>query len=370
MEPVIANQSYDGNYLRFTLKGINVAFANAIRRTIIGEIPCIVFRTSPNELSRAIINVNTTRMNNELLKQRLSCIPIHIQDTSFPYDDYIVEIDSRNDTDIIQYVTTEDFKIKDIKNNKYLSTAETRRIFPPSSITGDYIDFARLRPRISEDIPGEQLNMTCGLSIGTAKEDGAFNVACTCTYSATIDSVAANAALTSRLKEMKTAGEDDNSLDRMRKDWQALEAKRYIKENSFDYLIETVGVFTNELLVFKACHVVMDKLRQFQNILQSDTESIQSLSNDNTIQFGYDIMLYNEDFTLGKVLEYVMYVSHYGKVINYCGFSKPHPHRAESILRLGFINKVDKSEIVTYLVNAASSAIVVFERIANEFNAE
>ena len=67
-----------------------------------------------------------------------------------------------------------------MKNDKYLSEAENKRIFPPCSITGDYIDFARLRPRVSDEIPGEELNMTCGLSIGTAKEDGAFNVASTC----------------------------------------------------------------------------------------------------------------------------------------------------------------------------------------------
>jgi len=368
MEPVISNQSADGDHLRFTISGLNVAFANAIRRTIIGEVPTVVFRTSPHDQNRSEILVNTTRMNNELLKQRLSCIPIHIQDTSFPIDDYVVEIQRRNDSEIIEYVTTGDFRVRDTKTDRYLSEAETRRMFPVNSLTGYHIDFARLRPRVSDEIPGEELNMVCGLSIGTAKEDGAFNVASTCAYGATVDAVAANAALTARLKELKAAGEDQAALDRMRTDWQALEAKRYVKPDSFDFVLETIGVFTNEELVLKACHVVMDKLRTFQELIEADGTIIRSLETESTIEFGYDVQLVNEDYTLGKVLEYVMYSKHFGKTFTYCGFRKPHPHRSESYLRLGFKAETGKPEVAAYLTNAAAVAVVVFERIAADFD--
>ena len=187
-------------------------------------------------------------------------------------------------------------------------------------------------------------------------------------YGATIDGVAANAALTSRLNELKTAGEDEMSLNRFRKDWQSLEAKRYIKKDSFDYRIETIGVFTNEALVLKACHVIMDKLRAFQELVESDPTAIQSLETDSTIENGYNVILYNEDYTLGKVLEYVMYSKHFGKVLTFCGFQKPHPHRLISYLRVGFAKKTEKSELATYLINAAAAANVVFKRIADEFD--
>ena len=58
--------------------------------------------------------VNTTRFNNEFLKQRLSCIPIHITDKDFPYKDHIVEVDVENGSDKVIYVTTADFRIKNI----------------------------------------------------------------------------------------------------------------------------------------------------------------------------------------------------------------------------------------------------------------
>ena len=52
----------------------------ALRRTILSDIPVVVFRTSPEEENNCIIDKNTTRFNNEIVKQRLSCIPICIAD--------------------------------------------------------------------------------------------------------------------------------------------------------------------------------------------------------------------------------------------------------------------------------------------------
>ena len=78
--------------------------------------------------------VNTTRFNNEILKQRLGCIPIHIKD----FDDISslqVEIDESNEADSIQYVTTKEFKIKNLTNDKYLDESFVKTIFPPNKMT-------------------------------------------------------------------------------------------------------------------------------------------------------------------------------------------------------------------------------------------
>ena len=80
MNPKIDHFVEEDNTLTFTLSGVDVCFANAIRRTILSDIPQIVFKTSPHEENKANIIANTTRLNNEIIKQRLSCIPIHIND--------------------------------------------------------------------------------------------------------------------------------------------------------------------------------------------------------------------------------------------------------------------------------------------------
>ena len=55
MNPILSNIVETNNKLKFTLSGIDVSFANAIRRTIISSIPVVVFKTFPNEENKANI---------------------------------------------------------------------------------------------------------------------------------------------------------------------------------------------------------------------------------------------------------------------------------------------------------------------------
>ena len=66
--------------LRFTLYNTNVSVANAIRRTILTDIPTVVFKPDKEQTTVKILK-NTTRFNNEILKQRLGCIPVYIKNT-------------------------------------------------------------------------------------------------------------------------------------------------------------------------------------------------------------------------------------------------------------------------------------------------
>jgi DNA-directed RNA polymerase subunit L len=88
---------------------------------------------------------------------------------------------------------------------------------------------------------------------------------------------------------------------------------------------------------------------------------------ETTIPNSFDIILKNEDYTLGKVIEFVLYTVHYDKTLTYCGFKKPHPHIDESLIRLGFKNPTDKVTVVTYIVNAANDAIRIYEKILKVF---
>ena len=102
MEPVVKINSEENNTLLFTMSDINHSLANSLRRIILSDIPTIVFRTFPHSESKVDITVNTTRLNNEILKQRIGCIPIHITDSDFPYEEYVVEVDKKNDSDVIE----------------------------------------------------------------------------------------------------------------------------------------------------------------------------------------------------------------------------------------------------------------------------
>ena len=119
-QPIIAQHNNNNERsLTFTLENCDVSIANSIRRVVVSEINQYVFRTFPHSENRADFTVNTTRLHNEILKQRLGCIPIHhlhtIDGFGNEYKNYVVEVDVKNDTDAIRYVTTEDFKVKKIK---------------------------------------------------------------------------------------------------------------------------------------------------------------------------------------------------------------------------------------------------------------
>ena len=114
MDPSVLDfvENTKNNTLTFTVSNINCSLANAIRRVILADIPTVVFRTFPHEENDATFYINTCRLNNEILKQRLSCIPIHITDHDInlkDLKDYRMELDIKNDTETTIYVTSKDF---------------------------------------------------------------------------------------------------------------------------------------------------------------------------------------------------------------------------------------------------------------------
>ena len=117
----------EDDILTFTISEVDVSYVNAIRRTILSDIPIVCFKTSPYEKNKSTIFTNTTRLNNEIIKQRLSCIPICIKDLEIPFKNYLLEIDVENKTDTAIYVTTKDFKIKNITTDTYLEDEDLRK---------------------------------------------------------------------------------------------------------------------------------------------------------------------------------------------------------------------------------------------------
>ena len=370
--PRIVSRTDEGGQLKFTIDRINVSLANALRRVILSDIPTFVFRTFPYSECKASITTNTSRIHNEILKQRLSCIPIHISDTTFEFKEYAVEINVTADSSEIRYITTKDFKMKNKTTGKYLTDVKVREIFKQNEITGDYIEFARLLPKMTEYGEGEQLAMTCDLDIGTAREDGMFNVVCTCAYSMTMDPAKVDEAW--RIKEAELVKEGvaaigSDEMKAQRKNWALLDAQRQTMEDSFDFVIETVGVYTNADIVSKAAQIMINKCTQFIRDIESGENHI--IPTVSTIQNGFDIELKGEDYTLGKVLEFFMHDKHYAEdqTVTYCAFRKVHPHNPDSLIRVGFAETVgvDEGIVAQYITTCARDAITVFEHIRDQF---
>ena len=377
MEPKLKDFSEDSDILRFTLHGTEVSIANAIRRTILSDIPIVVVETDTYEKNKCNIKKNTGRLHNEIIKQRLSCIPIHStllrdsDDKKALPENYSLVVDVENKTENVIYVTTEDFRLRDNSSGKMLSKEEMDKLFPglfPMNVqTQSYIDFARLRPKIGNDIPGEHLQLVADFSINNAKGSSMYNVVSKCAYGNTPDIEKAVTIWDKQESKMRSEGDTDTDIRFQKENFRILDAQRHFVENSFDFVLQTVGIYDNKDIVRKSCAVLQNKFIDIVQLIDGGLMPI--LTSETTMDNCFDIQLEEEDYTIGKVLEYILYTKYYDgeKTLKFCGFKKYHPHDTKSIIRIAFTDKQDKSVVNHYLRDACVDAQQVFKDIYGLF---
>jgi DNA-directed RNA polymerase alpha subunit len=374
-KPVIESFTDHDGTLKFTVSQINVSLANAVRRTMLSDIPTYCFRTLPHAENRVDITANTTRLNNEIIKQRMGCIPIHLKanDPDFEHfnvEDYRVVLDVQNTGTANEYATTKDFRMMNMKTGKELSESVVRRIFPPDAITGGYILIARLMPRLTQFVEGERLALTAEIGVGTARMDGMYNVVSTCAYCATPNAEEADKVWAERAKILERDGNDAAAIAFEKKNWYAMEAQRYVKPDSFDFIVESVGVYSNSEIVTKACLLLVEKCKKLISDIENASGDVDVAPSDTTLSNGYDITMQNEDYTMGKCIEYFIHTKHYAgsKTVSFCGFRKNHPHDTHSMIRMAFRAPTDADIVNTYLIQAARDSAAVFESLISQIH--
>ncbi len=370
--PEITNISENNGILSFDAK-CNVSVINGLRRTLTNDVSTICLKTEPfndknSDLESTIIYENTTSFTNEILKQRLGCIPVHLK-TPDNIDNLIVEVDKENTGNSIEYVTTEDFTIKDKTTNRYLSKEQVKKIFPPSKVTGDYILFARLKPGISKSIPGEKLSLACRLFESRASVSGQYNVCSTAAYNNMIDEVKQTEAWAKIEDSLNNQGVLKKTIDEKKKNWYLLEGKRYFLKNQYQFRVETIGVFTNEELVKKACLVLNVKFHKLSEKITND--EIVYVKDSINVKNSFDIKLFGIDYSVGKNIEYMLHDRFLNKtkVLSYVGFIKRHPHDDHSIIRLVFKDeeKANKDNIKSLLQSCIDYCIQNYTNISDSF---
>ena len=196
---------------------------------------------------------------------------------------------------------------------------------------------------------------------------GVYNVVSKCSYGNSPDKE--KAAIIWEEVENKLRSEEisKEDIDFQKKNFYLLDAQRHYKPDSFDFVIETVGVYENKDIVRKACGILFDKFTQF--ILDIDSDSVAIVRSETTMDNCFDIVLVNEDYTMGKVIEYILYEKYFNgdKTLSFCGFKKFHPHNQESVVRIAFNNNVDKRMASQYLRVACTEAVRIFKKMYEMF---
>jgi DNA-directed RNA polymerase subunit L len=79
--------------------------------------------------------------------------------------------------------------------------------------------------------------------------------------------------------------------------------------------------------------------------------------------------LENEDYTIGKIMEYMLYTKFFeeAKTMTFCGFKKMHPHDIDSVIRVAYKEPADMTMVKQNLLNSISLATNVYEAILSKF---
>lgn len=318
----------DANAVVFEIHGMEPSVINAIRRTIITDIPVVGFR-GEDKPSIEIIK-NNGPLHNEILLHRIGLIPIHFTEeevATFQDDDYEFEINVENTKNAMSNVTTKDITIK--RNGKELAAKEVSRLFPSNVITKQHILITRLRR-------GEHLHVKGKAVLDTSRVHAGFSPGF-CTAYPMMDPV--------------LSAQATGILDRER----AYSRNEYGDPTTFQVSIESECGLTPKYLVLKAIEILRGKLNHLMQEMyndESDKLTIQEWSADG--MDGYTFEIKDEDDTLGYLIQSHMHhnyvrmkkLSENGKRIAYVGYVCPHPLESVMHIRIIFGEPAQKSEYI------------------------
>ena len=241
----------------------------------------------------------------------------------------------------------------------------------------------RLKPARGIQIPGERFKATIEMSIDTAKTDGCFSVVSVCSFQNTPNPVKAkkvwDAFESADRKQLEASkvNDVDSLLAFKKRDFELLDAQKYFDDNSFDFIIESNEIYSNEELLVRACQIMIQRAQSLSQKIQenvikaaeSNTRVQRGGAEYSTMENSLDIILSGEDYTLGYLLDFIIYSMYFEgeKRLSYCGFTKYHPHLTERVLRLAFYNKDDVVMWTSILLKAANKIESLFLKIQEPF---
>ena len=190
-----------------------------------------------------------------------------------------------------------------------------------------------------------------------------YNVVSKCSYGNTPDKEKIASVWKKTEEKLRSNGDTNEDIQFQKANFNLLDAQRSFIENSFDFIVQTIGIYENKDIIRKACAVLQNKFIDIVQIV--DSELLPVYTSETTIQNSYDIHLEDEDYTIGKIIEYILYSKYFEgqQTLSFCGFKKFHPHDTKSTIRVAFKDKNDKSIVNHYIRDVCVDAQQVFKDI-------
>jgi len=351
--PKISNVSEKSNILHFRMTGVDGSFANAIRRTIMTDIPVMGFTIDTIHITK-----NTCmKMHNQVLQSRMENIPILLDPATIP-DTYELILDVTNTSNVLRQVTTADFQVINLKTQK--NESDNLRVWFPQPFP-----LLCLQGRVSDAIMGESIHLTCRPQLVMARANACYKAGeASCYPAPDPDKIASELPkVEDKLKkEGLTPGEVANKIQ----DWKILEGARLTLPNTYEFIVESFCFYNSRKLVSEACSLLAQQVRDFIITLNKDRYLLH-VDETKTLPNAWEMQLSDMDESLANILTHYLYEKYFqgDKSLTYCACSRLHPYHTYLTLCLAFANELDTAtHVKEKLETCAQIALPILEHLS------
>jgi len=334
----------NGDTITFDLnnvsKEIKISFANAIRRTIISDI-----KTYTIDERSISFSENTSVLDNEFLKLRLSLIPIVSDSEDVNYENLVISCKKRNDGENTESIYVSDFECRDIENDKVIDI-NTLCKFPK-------ILFSKIRNN-------QSVAFESRLAYHNSDHHGAsYCVVGTCIYTFKVDEA-----------EISEMTKDMSDVERIR--FSTLDRERVYEKvddghpSVYQFVVESIGFYEPGKIVLMGMDCLIENLTILKNDINDLTlenkfdKRIELLTNESNF---YDFAIDNETETLGNLISSYMA---YDPNVFYCGFVIEHPLKKTVTFRIKLINDNTYENVIALISKYIDYFIDLINKMKND----
>jgi DNA-directed RNA polymerase subunit L len=314
------------DHLKFELKDLELGFVNSLERILLSNIPTVGFHVRPLNDCNFNVLKNNTPFENEFITHRIGCIPVHVDPETFDVHDHLFIINVENDSKDYKLVTSGDFEVKKLSENRFLDPSKVRKIFPSNPLTGEFIPITKIIPW--EDKTSDKPRFHCEgkCIIGEGLQNGCFSQVAAVAHSFKVDPERHQEEFQKFKKEL---ADEHARVNKVLKDYdpdfieessklteadlkmkfETSRAERCYYRNTdddpywYDMIIESIGILSPLLLLEKGLEQMIKKVNLFKGRLETPVEGQLVVTKGyNAMDRAYCIRVYNENETLGNLI--------------------------------------------------------------------
>lgn len=410
--PLFSSLSLSENHKKLSVDiyDVSVSVVNALRRTIITDIPSAAFEFDPTynvhtidehekisaaELRKCgiVVRKNSSPTHNEMLAGRLALVPICVNERQLVElsknpDMFSFVIRVKNDSAQVRVVTTRDIQVND--NQGRPVDAQIRDgLFPACDFTGDHIILTKLGQASKYHSVGEtepEIHIEAVATVGSESSHGhsKWCPVSVCYFVNSVDKEAADAAFAACRPPVS------------RSQFDALEGLRHFhtdefgEANKFQFRLESECGLRAPYLFFMGFRVLINRVKTLRRAIEmhdhekvaiASLAEIAAAKNDPTSKFAvtnrsemsddyddmFNVIVSHEDHTLGNLVQTMMYDRHLktqsgsssspspsrtASDILYIGYHQPHPLESCIIFRVKITSqKATKTAVEAFFVS-------------------